>query len=273
MVPEAHAPSARPADAAGRQGRLAGWLGLLAILLGACTPWGPPAEIRYDSPDTQACLLRLQQTNQSLTTFKGLGQVSVVSHGQRQIFDRVIWAGAVPGRLRLAVRAPSGLPLLSLSCDAEWVTVLDHSRGRYHRAHVGDSSLSDYLPVALSCRDLFDLLRGRAPAVEYDSAVWLPEAAATPGRAVIALKRRLRGTVAQLFVDPDRNCQLLGVDVLDVYGNPSYHARLAYGPDIDGFALPQRLNLESSQGRMEIQVDRVMPNAPVADDLFVIAPP
>jgi outer membrane biogenesis lipoprotein LolB len=265
--------AARPTASAGRRVRLAACCGLLLVVLAGCGLWGPPAEIRYDTPDTQACLLRLAQTNQSVTTFKGIGQVSVVSHGRRQIYDRVAWAGAAPGRLRLAVRAPSGLPLLSLSCDAEWVTVLNHSQGRYHRAHIGDNSLSAYLPVALRCGDLYDLLRGRPPTVDYDAAAWLPAEAATPGAAAIALKRRLRGTVARLFVDPDRNCRLLGAEVLNVHGNPSYRARLEYGQDFDGFALPKRLSIESDQGRMEIQVDREFPNAPVADELFVIDPP
>lgn len=254
--------------------RKGGLWALLLTVITACTPWGPPPEIRYDNPDTQACLRRLQDINPTLDSFKGLGQITIESQGRRQVFQRAAWAGAVPGRLRLSVRAPSGLPVLSLACNAEWVTVLAHSEGRYHRAPIGDNSLDAYLPVEVRCRDLFELLRGRPPEIAFDAAGWLPAAPPeAPGTAVIALKRRFRGTVARLIVDPGSECRLRGVEILDVHGNLSYRARLTYAQDFEGFQLPQRLTLESSQGRLEIQVDRVFPNARLADELFVIAPP
>ncbi len=242
----------------------------LAMGLGGCAGLRAPLVPQYDSDATQELVTALYAANTDLVAGKWIGKVSMTVDGSRRTFNRAVWAGAEPGRVRFDARTPFGLPALSLACNESYLTAMAHSEGKYYRKRIGSSSLGQIFPVDMSCQDLYRLMIGRPPVIDYHSARL--EKAEEEGMLTIRLNRRFKGTVARLWVDAqDRT--LAGVELLNIHGKRSYQAWLADSRMVDGFRVPHRLLVESAKGRLEFQTARLRPNRPVAPTLFQIPPP
>ena len=239
-----------------------------------CSGWlaGLPAEIQYDSQTTRQLMNRLTAANADLGGVKGVGRVVVEAGGTQTAYDRAAWVGAEPGRLRFAFRGPTGLPIFSLSCDRLWLTALNHGDGTYYRREIGDNSLSRFLPVAIKCSDLYELLVGRPPRVDYDSVRIAEAAAGQEGPLVLLLQRRFRGTVGRIRVDRASG-ELYAAELMDIHGNRLYEARLEAMQTIDGYRLPSRIAISGPDGRLALEISRSWPESSVAEDAFHIVPP
>ncbi|MDJ0802236.1 MAG: hypothetical protein QNI97_05140 [Desulfobacterales bacterium] len=242
---------------------------LLLLGLSACAGLRVPPEPQYDSEATRELMTALYGANTDLTAAQWIGKASMTVEGRRRVFDRAVWAGAQPGRVRFDARTPFGLPVLSLACDEAYLTAILHSQGEYYRKHVGANGLGRIFPVNISCRDLYDLMVGRPPGIEYHSA---QVETTTEGAYTIRLRRRFKGTVARLQVDAQSG-RLTGVERLNVHGNRHYQVWLAEHRTVDGFSLPRRLELEGADGQLVLEAVRLYPNRPVTASLFRIPPP
>lgn len=261
------------ADRCGRYSAVAVALGWLWVLCFGCAfPGGPPRPIQYENQAVRHLMDRVRTANAGLEAVKGLGRVTVDADGSEHRYERTAWVGADPGRLRFAFRAPTGLPVFSMSCDPEWVTALNHAEGDYYRRRIGDSSLSRFLPVAVTCADLYGLMVGRLPAVAYDTVRVDADAAGDPETIAVLLQRRLRGTVARLWIG-SASGELEAVVLLDVHGNPRYEARLAERRTVDGYRLPARIHLRGPEGGLVVEAQRLWTETGVDESLFRIVPP
>lgn len=245
---------------------------LLGVCLGCATPWGTPRPIEYESDGLRRLMEQLGAVNADLTGVKGLGRVTVTVDGSERTFERTVWAGAAPGRLRFAFRAPTGMPILSMSCDEQWLTALHHTEGDYYRRRIGSGRLSQFLPVQITCADLYGLMVGRAPGVLHDAVNLDSAAQSPPGEVVLLLKRRLRGTVGRLRLDRETGI-LRAVELFDVHGNRQYEARLEAIRTIDGYRLPGRIRLVGPEGWLVLEAARLWPAQDLDASLFHIPPP
>ena len=241
----------------------------LLMSLGACAGLGGLPEPQYDSEATRGMVTALFNVNAHLVAAQWIGKASMTFDGRRRTFDRAVWAGAPPGRVRFDARTPFGLPVLSLACDETYLTAIVHNQGQYYRKQMGDDGLGRFFPVDISCRDLYDLMVGRPPGIEYHAAQVETSAA---GAHTIRLSRRFKGTVARLWVDAPSG-RLTGVERLNIHGNRRYQVWLADHQTVDGVSLPRRLELEGAQGRLVLDAARLLPNRPVAPSVFRIPPP
>jgi hypothetical protein len=246
----------------------------LVVLLSGCAAWWAPSPgIQYDSEATRQLMDRLVKANTGLDAFRGKGRVLVNSQGTRRTYNRTAWVGAEPGRLRFAFQSmPGGPPVFSMSCDEMWLTALNHTDGKYYSRRVGDNSLSSFLPVQIKCADLYRLLVGRPPQVEYDSVRLDPQIQNGADPIVILLQRRFRGTVGRISVNRATG-ELSAAELLDVHGNRLYAARVDAMQTIDGYRLPANVKLTGPDGNLELDVQHTWPGASITKDLFRIAPP
>jgi hypothetical protein len=245
-------------------------MAFMVLGLAGCAGFGSmPSAPQYDSRATQDLLSALYDANQGLDSAKWLGKVSMTVDGTRRTFDRAVWAGAAPGRVRFDARTPFGLPILTLACDESYVSAFSHGDGQYYRRRVGANSMGRFLPVDISCQDFYRLLTGRPPVIDYHAAQL---ERASEGLQTILLKRRFKGTVAKLSVNA-ANGAFAGFELLDTHGNRRYRARLMERRAVDGFLLPHRLHLENERGQLELDIARLYTNRPVEASLFQITPP
>ena len=243
------------------------------MALAGCTQWRkPPAEIQYDSPAARQLLRQVMDANADLVAFKGVGRVRATLQNRQRISERMAWIGAAPGRLRFAFLTPTGMPVLTMGCDEEWVTVLNHTEGKYIKRRVGRNSLSGFLPVSIRCTDFYRLLVGRPPQVEYESVRMVADAGDDADPIVLLLQRRFRGTVGRISVSRDTG-ELVAAELLDVHGNRLYSARVDAMQTVEGYRLPARITLTGTDGTIALDVQRAEISEPVTPDLFRIVPP
>lgn len=245
---------------------------LLALCTGCTVPWGATPPTTYENDAVRRLMDRLQDANAGLQGLKGTGRVTVSARGDERTFERTAWVGGAPGRLRFAFRAPTGMPIFSMSCDEQWVTALNHAEGDYYRRRIGDNSLSGFLPVQITCADLYGLLAGRPPGIAFDAVHTDPAAPETPQEITLLLKRRFRGTVGRLGVDRDTG-DLRRVELLDVHGSRQYEARLDAIEEVDGYRLPGRIHLSGPDGWLILEAGRLWTQAAPDPSLFRIPPP
>lgn len=245
----------------------------VVLLLSACSAWrGKPTAIQYDSEATRALMNRLTTTNSGLEAVSGKGRVVVSENGARHVYNRTVWVGAEPGRLRFAFRSPAGMPVFSMSCDEQWVTALQHPEGKYYRREIGDNSLSSFLPVEINCRDLYGLMVGRPPGVAYDRASMDANDNPDDDTIGIVLQRQFRGTVGRIRVSRDTG-ELRAVELMDVHGNRRYAAEVDSMQTVGGYRLPGHIALIGPDGSLELDVQQIRPRANAGADLFRIEPP
>jgi hypothetical protein len=251
------------------------WLVLIGLTVGlsACSQWGQhPRPIQYDSDTTQALLQRVTDVNTDLSAFRGIGRVRVTMQGTERVYERTAWVGSEPGRLRFAFRSPTGMPVFSMSCDEAWLTALNHADGQYFHRQINKNSLSRILPVAITCADLYGLLVGRPPQVDYDAVRMAPAGRGDADTIVLLLQRRFRGTVGRISIARDTG-ELSAAELLDVHGKRLYAARVDARQTIDGYRLPVKIRLTGPDGSLELDVQRTWPAASVSRDFFKITPP
>ena len=234
--------------------------------------WGQPVEVHYDSVATRLLMDRVMAANVDLNAFTGTGKVIVNAEGTQRTYSRAAWVGAEPGRLRFAFRSPAGLPVFSMSCDETWVAALNHTDGKYYRRKIGSNSMSRLLPVEVKCADLYGLMVGRPPRIEFDSVQMDPRFKEDTGIISLLLKRRFRGTVAKIGIDRETGV-LRNVELLDISGKRLYLARLGTMQTFDGYRLPVKIKLAGPSGSLELDVKRIDPGATVTNELFRIQPP
>jgi hypothetical protein len=239
-----------------------------------CAGWqGQSTEIQYDSQATQQLMNRLMTANAGLAAFRGKGRVFVHMKDTRSINSSAAWVGAEPGRLRFAFRSmPAGPPVFEMTCDELWLTALDYQEGKYFKRKVGNNSLSSFLPVSIKCEDLFNLMVGRPPQVDYDAVRLAPPESNDDGTVVILLQRRFRATVGRIRVLGDTG-EFCGAELLDIHGNRLYAVRVDGMQTIDGYRLPGRIMIDGPGGSLELEMQRTWPGASISEDLFQIAPP
>ena len=246
---------------------------ILCLALNGCSSWwGPPAEIRFDSDVTRQLMDRVTEANKELETFTGMGKVTVNSQDTQRVYNRAVWVGAEPGRLRFAFRSPAGMPVFSMSCDETWVAALNHTDGQYYRRKIGNNSMSRLLPVEIKCADLYGLMAGRPPRIEYDAVQRDEPTDEDAEDIVLVLKRRFRGAVARIGLDRETG-DFRSIEMLDIGGKRRYLARLQSMKTFGDYRLPVTILLTGPSGSLELNVKRITPGAAIKDDLFRIKPP
>ncbi|MGD2271239.1 MAG: hypothetical protein PVI06_12620 [Desulfobacterales bacterium] len=231
-----------------------------------------PSELAVARNEARKLLEILNNTNNGLNTFKGVGKIRLWRNDNVQIAERVVWAGARPSRLSIVVLA-SGQPGPRLATDGKYLYYLD-LRERNHpfkKIRTADASLEKILSLPVKSSDIIELLRGRVPLYEFSSAAVI-RARSAEGYVLILEKRR-RGVVEKIYLDGNKK-NARKIEVFDSNGGLRYRAELKSVKNIEGYRVPLRLEISNEAGEgFCLEIDRYLANAPVSPSLFVLKPP
>lgn len=231
-----------------------------------------PSELAVARNEARKLLEILNNTNNGLNTFKGVGKIRLWRNDNVQIAERVVWAGARPSRLSIVVLA-SGQPGPRLATDGKYLYYLD-LRERNHpfkKIRTADASLEKVLSLPVKSSDIIELLRGRVPLYEFSSAAVI-RARSAEGYVLILEKRR-RGVVEKIYLDGNKK-NARKIEVFDSNGGLRYRAELKSVKNIEGYRVPLRLEISNEAGEgFCLEIDRYLANAPVSPSLFVLKPP
>lgn len=247
-------------------GLLCGLWGCSLFGLGATPSDQPPSDLQIE---IQHILTSLQQRNQQIDSFKGIGQAKL-RENSRRMSSRIAWAGAKEGKLRIDILAASGQPVASLASDGHFLYLLSHFDQRYHKKRARNASLRPILKLPIKTNDLITLLRGRVPVVEHQYADLRPKP--TGSGYVLILKKPWYGTVEKIYLDETKRT----VTSVDFMRNNDLLFRVSYAGNqaIEGFQIPKTVTVSNGDAiHFELRIDRYWVNPVLSSQLFVIQPP
>jgi hypothetical protein len=231
-----------------------------------------PLELAVARDEARKQLAILDNTNNGLNTFKGVGKIRLWRDDNVQIAERVVWAGAQPSRLSIVVLF-SGQPGPRLATDGRYLYYLDlrEKNHPFKKIRTADASLEKILSLPVKSSDIIELLRGRVPLYEFSSAALIRDRSAED--YVLILEKRRRGVVEKVYLDGN-NKNARKIEVFDSNGGLRYRAELKSVQTIEGYRVPLRLEISNEAGEgFLLEIDRYLANAPVSPSMFVLNPP
>jgi hypothetical protein len=238
----------------------------VAFLLSACSFLTPSKP----SPQADALLARLIDTNENLLDFKGIGSLKITHAGQVQS-ARLAFAGSIPARLRLDVMGSPGQHLASLASDGKWFYMLFYQEDRYYKQRLSDSSLARLVSLPVTVVDILDVLAGRVPIRPHRTADLMDNQGGNG--YILQLKSRWGNTCQRIFVDGSRQV-VKSYEVVNEDGSLAYRVDFIESQVIDGHRVPKRLTIADDKAeRLDLRVERFWSNVAIAPSGFVLQAP
>ena len=249
---------------------------ITAIFISGCAVFKPARELEI-SPAEKVNQVRdllsvLKTKNDSLKSFKGIGNIQIRQNGTLKLDQRLAWIGEKPVKLSIAVLI-SGYPAVKLATDGKWLYYLEvHGQDTtFRKFQDSDPNLKKLISIPISASDVITLLAGQIPMPEFDSAV-LTEAESPPGH-VLVLKEKWWGVRQKIYYNQNVS-EVRRVDVFHRSGSLKYRAEIERVQSINGFQVPLQLRLLTHDGAdCQLNIDRYWVNVDLPPDVFVLSPP
>jgi len=258
-------------------------------------PGGPGDLTTLSESETGEIVSYLKKQNLHLKTFKGMGRITFWENEKKDPTTRVVWAGSVPDRFRIAFRSVAGQPVVSVASDGQWIYLVNHTQGKFYKQHSKDSTMKRFLSISVTSDDIVNLLAGRVSVDNYDSAVVLKDGPFGPVSGspltcrtavsnqedpgthehgyILVLKKGWGNTCQKIYLDASRK-QVRKVEFFYLTGDLKYRAEFKTMQDIEGYRVPSRLVLTTDDGSgFQLDVDRYWAGVSVSPSLFVLTPP
>jgi hypothetical protein len=224
------------------------------------------------SVEAQAVLADLSRQNALLNSFKGLGKIKVWQNGQLKIDERVAWVGSERNKLSIVLMI-SGYPAVKMASDGKWFYYYELGEGKpiYKRIPATEASLKHIISISIQTGDILDLIAGRVPLRDHDSAI-LQRQDAGQGYVLI-LKRWWRGVIEKIYLEENKT-QVRLIEYYNRSGSLIYRARFDEMQMVNGYRVPARLSLSNGDGTdFQLDVYRYYTDVPVTASMFVLHPP
>lgn len=240
-------------------------------------------------------LLALKNQNLGLTTFKGVGKITLYRDGQKNLSNRIAWIGASPDRLRTVLSGASGRPFLSFASDGQWFYFFDHSQVQFYKRHANHSVMKKTFSVPINSDDIISILAGRIPVHQHRSAVLLKdkdtrqgpsissqyqegpvqphESKAAEDEVILVLKGRWGNVHEKIYLDGNKK-NIRKIEVFDFTGALAYRAELNKMQNVNGYRVPAVVVFSNEEGSgFQLEVERYWPHVHVEPSMFVLSPP
>jgi hypothetical protein len=224
-----------------------------------------------DAAEALGILERLQQTNQRLKTFKGVGRLTVRKEGKIQMDERVAWVGSDPLKLSVILFA-SGFPAVRMASDGEWLYFQDGQQPGWpvQKIRSSDPDFDRLLSIPILSSDIIALMRGRIPIREHRSVRLQPLAS---GNGYVLLLNRIWGVHQKVYLD-EKKSEVRQTEVYDASGRLVFQAHFLEMQLVDGYKVPSRLAVTGEgQAVVQLVVEKYWADIPVTPSMFVLESP
>jgi outer membrane biogenesis lipoprotein LolB len=236
----------------------------------------------------------LENQNLELKDFKGTGRITFWKNKKKDLASSMAWIASTPDRLRVALRSVYGQPIVSFASDGQFIYLLSHTKGQFHKRPATNSTLKKLLSVSIKSDEIVDILAGRVPVNKHNSAVLIKSAPSlrTPANAskqqverfsqrgkcepedgyVLVLKKGWGKIHEKIYFDANKK-DVRMVEVFDSTGALSYRVEFSRMQNIKGYNVPFRLVLSNDDGSgFQLDVDRFWADVSVSSSMFVLTP-
>ena len=219
----------------------------------------------------QEVVERLRTTNQSLTSFKGTGKVSLRQNGVLTLDQRVAWVGAEPVYLSIVLFV-SGFPAVRIASDGRWLYYVDNQdpKESYRKIRASDPSLKRLLAIPINTSDVIRLLSGRIPRLKYDTAVLEPD---TADHGFVLILTKWWNVVGKVYLDSNKST-LRRIEVFDARGTLVYRAVFETMQWVSDYQVPRKIAISNDNGAyFQLIIDRYWADVEVSPAMFTVPAP
>lgn len=209
---------------------------VLCFCLLACTATRKDVMIQSD-PDAARFLAYLKVRSDNLGNFKGVGHLTIMGKGQGETM-RVVWLGSQPGNLRVEILGIWGQPALTLLLKGVNFYVHNHQDNRHYKGKGTVHNLSRFISVPVRAEDLFSLLSGQPPLLDFYSAK-VETSRDDYQRCLCLYKTRNRLIEKVWFKDDETTVER--VELFDGRRNPRYTIEFSEFEQVDGLVMPHKI--------------------------------
>ena len=220
-------------------------------------------------PVAESLVQRLRQANRDLTTFKGIGSVTLRKSDAPPVSERLAWVGQSPGNLRMVVLA-SGIPVLKFAFDGRYLYFLDLQSGtpRFNKIRSTRGRLDRLVSLPINTGDIVALLSGKTPLADHSGYTLILE----PQGSRLVLKNWWN-TVQVIYLDETRK-EVQRYDVFSAGGTLKYRVEFTSMQTVNGYRVPRMLSIADGAGvGLKLRIDRFIPGVPAHPSMFTLEPP
>lgn len=230
-------------------------LAAFALSLNACASApAPRATLGVGAPDPACLLASLKERRNEMTSFRGIGKLTLMVNGERQT-TRVVWIGSQPGNLRVETLGPWGQPDLTFLMKGSRFYLYAHRENRCFKGKATARNLSRLVSVPVRAEDLFVVFSGQVPVLPYRHAKM--RRSEQKSRWCLSLYKRWGGLVERMWI-ADGGKTVERVEVFDGRGNLHYTAGFNQVKEVEGLWVPHGVVISNKQGPvLSLQVERL----------------
>jgi hypothetical protein len=241
---------------------------LISSLAGCSTLTGKMGGRLKDSTDrieAQKILLHIKGKNNTLETFKGIGNAKLTGKNGTRMY-RMAYSGTKQNKLRIVV-LEAGQSVETFATDGKYFYLISHTnQHRFIKKRLSDSSLKRIISIPVKIEELIDLLSGRIPLSKYDEAILEKNNVASG--YILIMRKKWRGIVEKIFLDESKS-KISRFEIFNHVGQLSYRVLLSDVREIDGFTIPLKFKIATSgDNSFELDVDRYWANTVVSESMF-----
>lgn len=245
---------------------------MICILTGSFFGCSAMIQKTYRSEEGYAVFSELVHRNQSLKSFKGIGEVTLRRAG-KSYFSRLAWAGLEPDKLRVELIGAPGQPKVGFSSDGTWVYYFDSTGGEptVKQISAKSTNLERFLAVSITSSEIVSLLSGRLP--DYSPhAVRMTRDSVGGGYLLSLNPRWWQPDRQEIFLEPNKK----EIRKIEIYRGTDLAYRVEFSEmrSLEGYRLPSEMRISDAEGNyFRLEIDRYWANAMISQELFRLESP
>jgi hypothetical protein len=257
----------------------------------SCTLISPKTSKGLLAPsEADAMVSTLKRQNHKLTTFKGLGNISLLGSEGKEVATRIAWAASSPDRIRITLSSISGQPIISVASDGNWLYLISYAKGEFFKKRATSSNMKQFFSISITSRDVVNILAGRVPFGNYDSAVLIKGGSLnrSPGESsdaagisspagnvhgsTLILKDKWGNVLEKIYLNPSLDVQK--IELFHSTGDLLYRVEFYGMHKIRDYRIPSRLRVSNDDGQgFKLELTRYWADARVPPSVFTLTPP
>ena len=223
-------------------------------------------EFQKAPPEVSRFLLVLEQRNDAVNSFKGIGKIRVWD-SDRSRTSRAAWLGTADGRLRIEFLGLPGQAVAKFIFDGNRYFFLSQMDQTSYRKTCSDPDLKHVTGVSIKTSEVIECLAGGIPVYEHDSV--LLEQGGSGGKFVLIFKKNWLGVVEKIFF----NESVLEKIEISRWGSKAYQVEFKDIRTVNGHQVPFYLKITNGDNQgFSFTVDRHWADINVLPSTFAIPP-
>ena len=223
-------------------------------------------EFQKASPEVSRFLSILEQRNDAVKSFKGIGKIRVWDSDSSRT-SRAAWLGADDGRLRIEFLGLPGQPVAKFIFDGERYSFLSHIDQQVYGQTCSDPNLEHVTGVSIKTSEAIEYLAGGVPVYEHDSVLFEPGESGK--EFVLIFRKNWLGVVEKIFFNE------FVIEKVEIFkwGSKAYQVEFRDIRTVNDHQVPFHLILTNGDNQgFSFTVDRHWADIHVRPSTFAILP-